>query len=258
MTPRSFPFDKTCFVVSPFGATPAQATRYRSVLDELIRPAVESTELGLHVVRGDEFSSSGSFLGEILEYLAEAHSVIADLSGTNPNVFYELGVRHALSPRTILIAERIGDIPSDLREYRALIYGRPLRAETFQRKLRDCLLEIAANPDRPDNPVWGHLRVPSLPDDLRQTFGARRIGVGDTQVALLLFIERAASKNRRTGSHTAISEAALKSRFKMSGTELYYRLEQLRLLGFLIKTRADADSPFTYDLSPAYWRELSA
>jgi hypothetical protein len=43
----------------------------------------------------------------------------------------------------------------------------------------------------------------------------------------------------------------------MSDTELYYRLEQLRLLGFIVKARASENSEFSYDLSPAYWRELS-
>ena len=254
----TIPFEKTCFVVSPFGADDAQRNHFRVVLDDLIRPAVESADLGLRVFRADDSNASGSFVREILKYLAQSHSVIADLSGRNANVFYELGIRHALSPRTILIAGHIDDIPSDLREYRALVYGSPIRAEEFKAQLQAALREIGEHPDRPDNPVWGHLRIPSLPDDLRQTFGARRISIGNTQVNLLLYIERAATKQRRAALPTAVTESELKSRFKMSGTELYYRLEQLRLLGFLVKTPAPGGAlGFTYDLSAAYWRELS-
>jgi hypothetical protein len=254
----TIPFENTCFVVSPFGTDDTDRKHFRFVLDDLIRPAVEATNLGLRVFRADESSASGSFVREIVGYLAQAHSVIADLSGRNANVFYELGIRHALSPRTILIAGRVDDIPSDLREYRALVYGSPVRADPFKAQLQAALREIAENPDRPDNPVWGHLRIPSLPDDLRQTFGARRISIGETQASLLLHIERAAAKSRRAGSPAAVTESELRSKFSMNGTELYYRLEQLRLLGFLVKARAPHGSGFTYDLSPAYWREISA
>ena len=247
-----------CFVVSPFGASAEEGTAYATVLAELIVPAVESAGLGLKVVRGDEFTISGSFLKDVLEYLAGAWLVIADLSGRNPNVFYELGVRHALSPRTILIADRADEIPSDLREYRALVYGPPTPPDAFRNRLRTAVQEIAANPERPDNPVWGHLRIPSLPDDLRQTFGARRIGVGETQARLLLYIERAAAQARAAGTTAPIPEDKMRKQFQMSGTELYYRLEQLRLLGFLVKSRDAADVQFAYDLSPAYWRELDS
>ena len=247
----------TCFVVSPFGVDDAERAHFSLVLNHLIRPAVDAAHLGLQVFRADESNAAGSFVREILEYLAQAHSVIADLSGRNANVFYELGVRHALSPRTILIAGLVEDIPSDLREYRTLVYGSPIQRDPFKAQLQAALREIAENPDRPDNPVWGHLRSPSLPDDLRQTFGARRISVGDTQARLLLHIERVATTNRVRGLQTAVTESELRSRFRMSGTELYYRLEQLRLLGFLVKTRADERSEFNYDISPAYWRELS-
>ena len=207
--------------------------------------------------RADESSATGSFVREILEYLAEAHSVIADLSGRNANVFYDLGVRHALESAH----------HPDRGSRGGYSFGSPrvssdrlrisVRADPFKAQLQAALREIAQNPDRPDNPVWGHLRIPSLPDDLRQTFGARRISVGDTQARLLLHIEQTATKNRRSGTATALSESELRSRFKMNGTELYYRLEQLRLLGFLVKTHVSERSEFTYDLSPAYRRELS-
>lgn len=253
----TIPFDKVCFVVSPFGGYEAERNHFRVVLDNLIRPAVEAANMGLSVFRADESSAPGSFVHQILDYLAQAHSVIADLSGRNANVFYELGIRHALSPRTILIAGQVDDIPSDLREYRALVYGSPISEHPFKAQLQAALCEIALNPDRPDNPVWGHLRIPALPDDLRQTFGARRISVGDTQANLLLHIERVGTKNRLARSLTAVPQSELKSRFKMSDAELYYRLEQLRLLGFIVKERTSETLEFSYDLSPAYWRELS-
>jgi hypothetical protein len=69
-------------------------------------------------------------------------------------VFYELGVRHALRPRTILIAQSIDDIPSDLREYRTIVYDTSAKgAADFFARLRKLLSEIQKEPERPDNPV---------------------------------------------------------------------------------------------------------
>jgi hypothetical protein len=249
-------FERSCFVVSPFGVSDEERSRYQHLLDNLIKPAVDSANLGLLVVRGDEIPGPGSFVRDVLGYLAHAYVVIADLSAPNANVFYELGVRHALTPRTILMADRMEAIPSDLREYRAVVYGSS-SPEQVKLRLVESLRDIAAHPDQPDNPVWGHLRIPNLPEDLRQTFIARRIGAGDTQALILRYIEKAAISNRKKSAATAVTERELRKRFSMGGTELYYRLEQLRLLGFLEKTSLAPEHGFTYDVSSAYWREIS-
>lgn len=84
--------------------------------------------------------------------------MLADLSGQNPNVFYELGVRHSLRPRTILIAQNLDDIPSDLREYRTIIYDTSARgASRFKKKINEFLKEIYKEPERADNPVLDRL-----------------------------------------------------------------------------------------------------
>jgi hypothetical protein len=186
----------------------------------------------------------------VLEYLAQAYLVVVDLTGQNANVFYELGVRHALSPRTILIARSTNDIPADLREYRTLIYADGRESdEEFRENLLKYLQEIEKAPDTPDNPVLTWLKLPQVPDDLRQTFSARLASVGSTQPEILRFIQQSTGA---TG--TGISQSSLEGRFQQKRGEMYYRLEQLRLLGFIMKESAGEE--FTYRLSPAYRREL--
>ena len=69
-------------------------------------------------------------------------------------MFYELGVRHALSPRTVLIAQSVDDIPSDLREYRTIVYDTTAKgAAEFANRLKKYLSEMYKEPERPDNPV---------------------------------------------------------------------------------------------------------
>jgi hypothetical protein len=226
--------------------------KFRQVLDELIRPAVEGTSLGLRVVRADDIYQSGSFLHDILDYLANAHTVIADVTGQNANVFYELGVRHTLSPRTILLARQQEDIPADLREYRALIYGDIARESVLQARratLRRYFDEIEWEPEKPDNPVLKWLEIPNPPDDLRKRFSARLDGIGPTQRKVLQFLRD------ETGNGSDLLQSKIDGRFNLSGAEMYYRLEQLRLLGFIRKQRTSTRE-YAYGLTTDYRRDI--
>src|SRR5215510_9119710 len=243
---------RQCFVVSPIGEQGTERFEsFRRVLERLIRPVIQESGLGLTVVRADEIHRPGSFIRDVLQYLAQAYLVVVDLTGQNANVFYELGVRHALSPRTILIARSTSDIPADLREYRTLIYADSDHSdETFRQNLLRYLEEIEKGPDTPDNPVLSWLKLPQVPNDLRQTFSARLASVGGTQPEILRFIQQTMGT---TG--TGVSQSSLEGRFQQKRGEMYYRLEQLRLLGFITKEQQGGEE-FTYRLAPAYRREL--
>src|SRR3954453_18320013 len=85
---------KTCFVISPIGAADSpQRKRADIVLKHIFKHALEP--LGYAVVRADEISQPGSITLQVLERVLESDLVIADLTDHNPNVFYELAVRHA-------------------------------------------------------------------------------------------------------------------------------------------------------------------
>jgi hypothetical protein len=243
---------RKCFVVSPIGEAGSERfDTFRAVLDRLIRPAIETSDLDLRVIRADEIHHSGSFMRDVLENLANAYLVIVDVTGQNPNVFYELGVRHALSPRTILIARTVKEIPADLREYRALIYSSsPEGDESFGQRLRAYLEEIERAPETPDNPVLTWLRLPRVPDDLRHTFTARQQNIGRTQRELLHYIVNATGT---TGA--SVSQSDVEEHLKTRRTEAYYRLEQLRLLGLIDKEGSPREG-FAYRLAPDYRRDL--
>ena len=148
-----------CFVISPIGEKGSEDyNKFKKVRDLIIKPAVESSGYELKVLRADEIRKPGSWINDILNNLFSSFIVIADLTDQNPNVFYELGVRHSLSPRTILIAQSIDEIPSDLRSYRTIIYEMSLEGpHQFKNDLSLCLEEIFQDPNRPDNPVLDNL-----------------------------------------------------------------------------------------------------
>jgi hypothetical protein len=98
----------TCFVVMGFGKKTDFETGRVLDLDQsyknLIKPAVEAA--GLKCIRADEIVHSGLIDVPMYEQLLKADVVVADLSTSNRNAFYELGVRHALRPyTTVVIAE---------------------------------------------------------------------------------------------------------------------------------------------------------
>jgi hypothetical protein len=159
---------KRCFVVMGFGEKVDFQTGRRLNLDasyhNMIKPAVE--EAGLECFRAADFASPGSIAMEIYKQLLTADLVIADLSTYNPNVFYELGVRHALRPfTTILIAEDKLTYPFDagfmvIRRYQHL--GEDIsvsEARRFGKELGGAIKELMSNP-QVDSPV--HLFLDGL------------------------------------------------------------------------------------------------
>jgi hypothetical protein len=134
----------------------------------------------------------------------------------------------------------------------------PAGISAFRQKIQAYLKTIENDPEQPDNPVLDVLRniLPNVPDDLRQTFLARRVNIGSKQQMLLHFIE-----TRAVERGVSLEQEVINTRFKkdfpgLKDAEIYYRLEQLRLLGFIIKEQTDNVYVHRYRLSPAYRKEM--
>jgi hypothetical protein len=94
------------FVAMPFGVKPGEdgcLIDFDRIFTELIRPALES--VGLEVMRADEEQSAGDIRADMFQELLMADLVVADLTLDNPNVWYELGVRHALRARGVILVQ---------------------------------------------------------------------------------------------------------------------------------------------------------
>lgn len=144
---------KKCFVIMPISKTKScTQNEWTSIFDEMIKPAVTGSRLGFTCERSQP--RTGSLIKDILNELNRADVVIADLTDTNPNVFYELGVRHTLRNRTILIAQDMKYVPSDLKSYWVIIYKKGLPGlQDFKNRIKATLKEMMKNPEKPDNPV---------------------------------------------------------------------------------------------------------
>ena len=104
---------KTCFVIAPIGE-PESETRRRSdqVLRHIIRPAVEP--LGYAATRADEIAKPGIITSQVIQRVVDDHLVIADLTDWNPNVFYELAIRHAIAKPFVQVMKLGEEIPFDV------------------------------------------------------------------------------------------------------------------------------------------------
>jgi hypothetical protein len=74
------------------------------------------------IARADDFFIGGHIMTEIWSAIVKAKVLIADCTGRNPNVFYEIGLAHALGKPVVLITQASEDVPFDLRHYRYIQY----------------------------------------------------------------------------------------------------------------------------------------
>lgn len=194
----------------PFSGTQSCTKQeWTGIFKGIIKPAVEESGLGYECERS--VAERENIVKGILEALNKANVVIADLTDKNPNVFYELGVRHTLTNRTILIAQSEQHIPFDLRPYPTTFYSKSLtNIEEFKNDIRKKLEDIEKNPERSDNPVADFLKkrnIDLLAAEKKTNLGklsaltfelSRNLSAVDTVVKNLKKIQKERKKTGKT------------------------------------------------------------
>lgn len=102
------------FVLMPFTSS------LKPVYDYLLKKVAKTTNLS--IARADDFFSQNSIMHEVWSAITQASIIIADCTGKNPNVFYEIGIAHAIGKPVILITQNQDDVPFDLRHIRYIQY----------------------------------------------------------------------------------------------------------------------------------------
>ncbi|WP_429912964.1 hypothetical protein [Glycocaulis sp.] len=162
---------KTCFVISPIGEEGSE-TRKRAdqVLKHIIKPAL--LECGYHAERADEIDKPGLITSQVITRVVNDPLVIADLTETNPNVFYELAIRHAIKRPLIQLIQKGEQIPFDVAGTRTIhIDHRDLDAASVARdSIKKQVQALEADPTDIETPISLALDIQSLrqsdnPDD---------------------------------------------------------------------------------------------
>ena len=151
--------DNVCFVIAPI-AKEGSETREHSdqVLQYVIKPAVESC--GYSPVRGDELSKSGNITKQVFQHILDDPLVIADLTESNPNVYYEIAVRHAIGKPIVLITKKGEEIAFHLRNERTIFFDlrNPASVHLAKEQIRDQINSLKTNPSHLETPISGLLK----------------------------------------------------------------------------------------------------
>jgi hypothetical protein len=151
-------FDGECFYITPIGDEGSEQRKHSDLfMGSLIEPAIQ--ELGLRLVRADQIGEPGLITAQMIEHIVRAPLVIADLSYHNPNVFYELALRHAVRRPIVQVIRSTDRVPFDLQPFRTIIidnssiYTLVPKLETYRAEIsaqiRMAMESLAGESDNP-------------------------------------------------------------------------------------------------------------
>jgi hypothetical protein len=152
--------DKTCFYVTPIGEEGSEQRKHADLLlGQIVEPAIEELGMDLAVIRADKMTQPGMISQQILQHVLGARLVVADLSFHNPNVFYELAIRHATKLPTVLISRTAERVPFDIADLRVVfldmtdIYTFVPQMEAWRAELTQHARQALEQPDAAVTPI---------------------------------------------------------------------------------------------------------
>lgn len=153
LTTRQTKSSRDCFLICPIGPAGSPIRKRADDLLELVlAPVLKSA--GYTVVRADKIAKVGMITGQVLKLVIESPLVVADLTGGNPNVFYELALRHATGLPYIQLADSAASIPFDIAGIRTILIDiADLRSvDLAKAEIKRQIAEFA-NGHRADSPI---------------------------------------------------------------------------------------------------------
>lgn len=162
ITGQAAQFETMAFYITPIGEPGSESRKHSDLfLGSIIEPALEP--LNLKVMRADKIDQPGVITNQVLEYLFKARLVIADLSFHNPNVFYELAIRHMLQKPVVQLIRAADKVPFDVNQVRSIIidttdiYTLTPQIDAYRSQVAAQVRRALDAPEAVDNPLTGLL-----------------------------------------------------------------------------------------------------
>lgn len=158
LKPGASKWDAICFYISPIGDEGSEARKHSDLfLSILVEPALK--ELGLEVVRADKIAEPGMITTHVLEHIKHSRLVVADLSLLNPNVFYEMALRHSVKLPIVQIIRKADKLPFDVNQVNSAvidnsdIYTFTPKLETYRSEITTLARRALEDPEHVGNPI---------------------------------------------------------------------------------------------------------
>jgi hypothetical protein len=145
---------RVCFVIAPIGEEHSEVRRRSDqVRAHVIAPAV--SDCRYEPIRADKISEPGLITSQVIQHLLEDALVVADLSGRNANVFYELAVRHAVRKPVVQLIQAGEPIPFDVAQSRTIQVDHhdPDSVARAKEELTTQIKAVEADPSKVDTPI---------------------------------------------------------------------------------------------------------
>jgi O-acetyl-ADP-ribose deacetylase (regulator of RNase III) len=184
---------KTCFVIMPFGEKKdldGKSINFDKIYKDFIKGAV--SELGIKCVRCDEIAETGWIHSKMFKHIFDADVAVVDITSLNPNVFYELGIRHALNKHVTVLIRRAGTpTPFNIQGFQMMEYN-PENEESIasgKQKICEFIKNGLASQDV-DSPVYevlDNLKVEVKPKRLnkKETYMYQLVNVPGKQIGMI-------------------------------------------------------------------------
>ena len=169
---------RKCFIVTPIGSDASPTRRAADgLINAVMKPVLE--KMGFETFVAHEIASPGSITRQVIEHIIYDDLVVANLSELNPNVMYELAVRHCVGLPIVVLAENGTRLPFDISDERTVFFQNDMYGAVDLGPRLESAIEAALVVGEPDNPVYRVtqsrvLRESVEPDDA-QAFLIRKL-----------------------------------------------------------------------------------
>lgn len=220
---------KSCFVITPIGPDNSPTRRATDgLISAVIKPVL--TDMGFDIYVAHEISTPGSITRQVIQHVLDDHLVIANLTELNPNVMYELAVRHCVGLPTVVLAEMGTKLPFDISDERTVFFNNDMYGTVDLKSSLADAIQASFLVVEPDNPVFrvrkSRLMSDVNPDD-PQRYLMKKIEDFETLIN---------SKLNSIPTATPISKAPFRYKFIVKGLK-----PQIVSLHDLIKETFDVE-----------------